>query len=590
MKLVEQHPGVVTSAATFSPAEAAGFYRVISERRDIRHFKREPVPDGLLRRLLWAAHQAGSVGYMQPWSFIVVRDSGRRELLKESAQRQRLATAAAMGENAHRVEEFMRLKVEGIMECGAVIVVTIDPTRGGHHVLGRYSDVETDVYSACCAIQNLWLAARVEGLGVGWVSFFHPGEVQQALEIPPHIRPLALLCVGWPEAFPARPLLEQVGWEGRRHLADLVFSEAWGRPWPELSPGDRPMVNVEIPALDRTAMAAALDRQVVLTKPAGSLGRLEDLSVRLAGIAGRLEVPLRERVVFTLAGDHGVSREGVSAYPREVTAQMVANFLGGGAAINVLAGQMGARVVVADLGVDADLPAHPALRDCKVRRGTDSITAGPAMTRQEALAAVEHGRRLVRDELQRGMDVALTGDMGIGNTTASAALVCAFTGADPDQVVGRGTGVDDAGWERKRAAVKQALAVNRFGLDDPVETLAALGGFEIAGLVGVILEAASHRRPVIIDGFISGAGALVAAALAPDVTGYLIASHRSRELGHQVALDRLGLQPLLDLDLRLGEGTGAVLALPLLEAAVRTLNGMATFGEAGVSDRAPANP
>jgi len=585
MKLVQQHPAVVTSSATFSAAEAAGIYRVISERRDIRHFKSEPVPDHLLRRLLWAAHNAGSVGYMQPWSFIVVRDPARRGLLRESAERQRLATAAAMNENAQRADEFLRLKVEGITECGAVIVVTVDPTRGGNHVLGRYSDLETDTYSACCAIQNLWLAARAEGLGVGWVSFFHPGEVQQALEIPPHVRPLAVLCVGWPEAFPARPLLEQVGWEARRRLGDLVFSETWAQPWQELSTDDGRTVEVEIPAPDKTAMAAARERQAMLTKPAGSLGRLEDLSVQLAGIAGRLDAPLNERVVFTLAADHGVSREGVSAYPREVTAQMVANFLNGGAAINVLAQQMSARVVVADLGVDADLPSHPQLHDCKVRRGTDSITVGPAMTRQEALTAVEHGRRLVRNELNEGLDIALTGDMGIGNTTPSAALVCALTGADPDQVVGRGTGVDDAGLERKRSAVRQALEVNRFRLEDPVDALAALGGFEIAGLVGVILEAAANRKPVVIDGFISGAAALVVAALAPEVTGYLVASHRSQELGHRLALDRLGLKPLLDLDLRLGEGTGAVLALPLLEAAVRTLNGMATFGEAGVSDR-----
>lgn len=585
MQFVEQHPNVQESSATFSAAEAAAVYRVISERRDIRHFRREPVPDDLLRRLLWAAHHAGSVGYMQPWSFIVVRDLERRRSLRDSAERQRLATAAAMGGNENRANEFLRLKVEGIMECAAVIVVTVDPTRGGNHVLGRYSDLDTDTYSACCAIQNLWLAARSEGLGVGWVSFFHPGEVQEALGIPPHVRPLAVLCLGWPEAFPARPLLEQVGWEARRRLGDLVFSESWAEPWPELATGDRRTVEIDIPAPDRTAMAAARERQAMLTKPAGSLGRLEDLSVQVAGIAGRLDPPLRERVVFTLAADHGVAREGVSAYPREVTAQMVANFLAGGAAINVLSQQMGARVVVADLGVDADLPAHPRLHDCKVRRGTDSITAGPAMTRQEALTAIEHGRRLVRHELETGLDVALTGDMGIGNTTPSAALVCALTGADPVQVVGRGTGVDDAGLERKRSAVRWALEVNRFRLEDPVDALAALGGFEIAGLVGVILEAAASRRPIIIDGFISAAAALVAAALAPEVSGYLVASHRSQELGHRIALDRLGLKPLIDLGLRLGEGTGAVLALPLLEAAVRTLNAMATFGEAGVSDR-----
>jgi nicotinate-nucleotide--dimethylbenzimidazole phosphoribosyltransferase len=344
-------------------------------------------------------------------------------------------------------------------------------------------------------------------------------------------------------------------------------------------------MHVAIPDLDQTAMRAARERQDSLTKPAGSLGRLEELSVRLAGMTGRIDPPFEDRVVFTLAADHGVSREAVSAYPREVTAQMVANFLAGGAAINVLARQMGARVVVADLGVDAELPADPRLRDRKVRRGTDSITHGPAMTREEAMTAVAHGRELVRQELERGMDVALTGDMGIGNTTASAALICALTGADPGQVVGRGTGVDDAGLARKRAAVRRALEVNRFDLDDGIAVLAAVGGLEVAGLVGVIVEAASHRRPVIIDGFISGAAALVAAAVDPAVTGYLIASHRSQELGHGIALDRLGLRPLLDLDLRLGEGTGAVLALPIVEAALRVLNEMATFAEAGVSVR-----
>ena len=345
-------------------------------------------------------------------------------------------------------------------------------------------------------------------------------------------------------------------------------------------------IQIYIPPLDEGAMRQAEARQARLTKPAASLGRLEALSISLAGMTGRLDTPLANRVVFTLAADHGVALEGVSAYPREVTAQMVLNFLNGGAAINVLARQMDARVVVADLGVDADLPAHPDLRSLKVRRGTASITRGPAMSVREARQAIGHGRLLAREEIARSLDVALTGDMGIGNTTASAALICALTDLDPKDVVGRGTGVDDEGLERKRQAVRTALAVNAELISKgPLETLAAVGGLEIAGLVGVILEAAAGRRPVVIDGFISGAAALVAARIAPAVAGYMIAGHRSQELGHGAVLRRLGLTPLLDLDLRLGEGTGAVLALPLLEAAVRTLNEMATFDEAGVSER-----
>jgi nicotinate-nucleotide--dimethylbenzimidazole phosphoribosyltransferase len=343
---------------------------------------------------------------------------------------------------------------------------------------------------------------------------------------------------------------------------------------------------VSIPPIDEKARQQARERQDRLTKPAGSLGRLELLSIDLAGMTGRLNPPLEHRVVFTLAADHGVAREGVSAYPREVTAQMVLNFLAGGAAVNVLARMVGARVVVADLGVDADLPNHPQLRALKVRRGTDSITQGPAMSVVEAREAIEHGRGLVLDEIERGLDVALTGDMGIGNTTASAALICALTGLDPKDVVGRGTGVDDEGLARKRDAVRRALETNAERIAaGPVEALAAVGGFEIAGLAGVIIEAASQRRPVLIDGFISAAAALTAARIAPAATGYMIASHRSQELGHAAALQQLGLRPLLDLDLRLGEGTGALLALPLLDAAVRILNEMATFDEAGVSDR-----
>jgi nicotinate-nucleotide--dimethylbenzimidazole phosphoribosyltransferase len=344
-------------------------------------------------------------------------------------------------------------------------------------------------------------------------------------------------------------------------------------------------LEVSIPEPATPVARLAASRQGSLTKPPGSLGRLEELSIRLAAMTARLDPPLEQAVVFTLAGDHGVVEEGVSAYPQEVTAQMVLNFLGGGAAVNVLAREVGARVVVADLGVAADLPSHPALRSVKVRRGTANITRGPAMSPQEAASALEAGRRLVREEAAAGLDVALTGDMGIANTTASSCLVCHFTGLDAAQVVGRGTGIDDAGLARKVAAVRRALEVNAEAAGQPLGALAALGGLEIAGLVGVILEAASLRRPVIVDGFISTAAALTAAAVAPGCRDYMVAAHRSQELGHTAALAGLGLRPLLDLELRLGEGTGALLALPILRAAVRILNEMATFEEAGVSDR-----
>jgi nicotinate-nucleotide--dimethylbenzimidazole phosphoribosyltransferase len=340
-----------------------------------------------------------------------------------------------------------------------------------------------------------------------------------------------------------------------------------------------------IQPLDEAAMQAARLRQNNLTKPQGSLGRLEELSIQVAGITGQARPRLAQKIVTVMAGDHGVAAEGVSAYPAEVTLQMVLNFLAGGAAINVLARHAGARVVVVDMGVAVDLPPHPALIVKKVALGTGNIARGPAMSRTQAETAVLAGAEVVKTELAAGMDILGTGDMGIANTSPSAAIACAVTGLPVEQIVGRGTGVDDAGLERKRLAVRRALQMNPVKPDDGLGILAALGGFEIGGLAGAILAAAAARRPVVVDGFISTAAAMIAVMLAPAVRPYLIAAHSSQELGHHVMMSWLGLQPLLDLRLRLGEGTGAALAMNLVEAACKTLDEMVTFGEAGVSEK-----
>ncbi len=341
----------------------------------------------------------------------------------------------------------------------------------------------------------------------------------------------------------------------------------------------------KIRPLDEAAMESARARQADLTKPPGSLGRLEALSIQMAGITAEAEPKIEHKVVTAMAGDHGVVAEGVSAYPAEVTAQMVHNFLRGGAAINVLARHIGARVVIVDMGVAADFDPHPNLVIKKIASGTRNIARGPAMRREQALAAIEAGVSVVESEIEKGLDILATGDMGIGNTTPSAAIAAALTGRSPAEIVGRGTGVDDAGLERKVGAVQRALTVNNPDSGDGLNVLAKVGGFEIGGLVGAILAAAAHRKPVVIDGFISTAAAMLAVSLAPQTRGYLIAAHRSQELGHQIMLNWLGLEPLLDLDLRLGEGTGAVLAMSLIEASCKILSEMATFSEAGVSDK-----
>jgi len=341
-----------------------------------------------------------------------------------------------------------------------------------------------------------------------------------------------------------------------------------------------------IKPLDEKAMAEARIRQDNLTKPQGSLGQLESLSIQLSGIKGNPRPRIVHKVIFTLAGDHGIAAEGVSAYPPEVTPQMVYNFLRGGAGINVLARQIGARVIIADLGVASLLEPHPELRNKKVAMGTKNMVQGPAMSREEAIRSIESGIELVEDELTKGIDILGTGDMGIGNTTASSAIAAVITGVGVDKVTGKGTGLDDKGLQRKVGIIQEALKVNRPDPKDGIDVLAKVGGFEIGGIAGVILAGAGHGIPVMIDGFISGAGALIAASLAPQVKPYLIAAHQSVEQGHKIILEYLGLKPLLNLDLRLGEGTGAAIGIFLAEASLKILNEMATFGEAGVSERA----
>ncbi len=340
-----------------------------------------------------------------------------------------------------------------------------------------------------------------------------------------------------------------------------------------------------IPLLDETAMQAARARQDQLTKPRGSLGRLEELSIQLAGMKADPFPSVERKAVIVMAADHGVTAEGVSAYPAEVTAQMVLNFLHGGAAINVLARQVGARVTVIDIGVAADFEPTLELIQRKVLCGTRNLAQGPAMTREEAEQALQVGVDVLNEEAARGLDIVATGDMGIGNTTSSSAIVAAMTGLLVAQVVGRGTGIDDTGLQRKIKVIEQALSVNQPNAKDAMDVLHKVGGLEIAGLAGVMIAAASHRIPVVVDGFISTAAAMIAVGLAPRVRDYLISAHQSVEIGHQVMLKHLNLIPLLDLNLRLGEGTGAALAFSLIEASTRILREMATFAEAGVSDQ-----
>ncbi|MFD4542226.1 nicotinate-nucleotide--dimethylbenzimidazole phosphoribosyltransferase [Streptomyces bauhiniae] len=575
------------AAPAYNDAEREAVLKVIRERRDIRNgFRGDPIPHDVLLRVLEAAHTAPSVGHSQPWDFVVIRSADTRRAMHDLAMSQREAYAKSLPKG--RAKQFKEMKIEAILDTPVNIVVTADPTRGGRHTLGRHTQPQMAPYSSALAVENLWLAARAEGLGVGWVSFFDEREMVRALGLPEHLEVVAYLCVGYVDEFPDEPELMQAGWSKRRPLSWVVHEETYGR---RALPGEDPHdllaeTVAQIRPLDAKALGEAWERQKRMTKPAGALGMLEIISAQLSGLSRQCPPPIPEpAAVAVFAGDHGVHAQGVTPWPQEVTGQMVANFLGGGAVCNAFANQVGAEVCVVDVGVVADLPATPGLLPRKIRGGTSDMTTGPAMTREEARAAIEVGIETARDLVAAGNKALLTGEMGIANTTSSAALISVFTGADPAEVTGRGTGINDETLARKTDVVRRALELHQPDPADPIGVLAAIGGFEHAAMVGLLLGGASLRTPVILDGVSAGAAALVARAIAPEVLAACIAGHRSAEPGHVAALNKLGLRPLVDLDLRLGEGTGALLALPLVQSTARAMHEVATFDSAGVTEK-----
>lgn len=593
----------------FSARDKQAVYDAIALRRDIRAFRPDPVPDETLLRILGAAHRAGSVGFMQPWDFVVVRSAERRARIYDLFRRAN--DRAARHWRGDRGEKYLALKLQGVLDAPLGICVTCDTRRGGPNVLGRDSIRETDVYSTCLAVQNLWLAARAEGVGVGWVSIVDNDELAAELRLPEGVIPVAFLCVGYPVEFPATPMLEATGWRDRESLARLVHFDDWdgagaGDPLRALlGPAEQatdaptpprasaPFTSVDglaasIPAVDTAGPLAARVRARLdeLTKPRGSMGRIEELAVQLAAIQERDFPAADRRSALVFAGDHGVCEEGVSAYRAGVTARLCYNMVAGGGVVNALARRMGVDLRLVDVGVDHDFGGATGLVHAKVARGTRSLARGDAMTRPQAEQAILAGMDAAHVLGPR--DVLALGEVGIGNTTAAAALFALLSGAAPDEAVGRGTGVGDATLARKADAVRRAVERTRGAGLDTVGKLAAAGGYEIAALAGTILGAASRRIPVVLDGFITGVAAMVAVELAPAARGYLIASHHSAERAHTAVLQSLGLAPLLALDLRLGEGTGAVLALPLLEAACALLRDVRTFREAGIEE--PVDP
>jgi nicotinate-nucleotide--dimethylbenzimidazole phosphoribosyltransferase len=581
----------------FSNLDQDLIHRLILARRDIRHFRPEPISENALFRILGAAHAAPSVGLMQPWNFILIDSLDIRRQIKSSFA---AVNAREQGklEGDPRSELYGSLKLEGILEAPLNIAVTCDHSRGEPFVLGRGPMPRTAAYSVCLAIENLWLAARVEGVGVGWVSILDPEAVAKLLELPPEVELIAYLCIGHPIEFRPKPLLEEVGWRTREQLQPFVFANRWGNPR-KLEDPRAPLLKEPVPEANSAITEAARLKIARKTKPLGSLGVLEQVAVRLAALQQTLAPKLTRKRICIYAGTHGITAEGVSAYPSEVTGQMVLNFLQGGAAINVLARHAGIDLQIIDTGINTIWPEEIANRPNflvrSIRPGTRNFLNEPAMSPGECEQAIDIGREQVERAQTDGVEVLGIGEMGIGNTTSASCLLAVLCGFSPAEAVGRGTGVSDAVLTRKIDVVSRAIerhaaaAAGELGL----YWLQVVGGFEIAAMTGTILAAAESSLPLVVDGFIATAAAAAAFQINPRSRNVCFFSHRSDEQAHGKALRALGVEPLLDLKMRLGEGTGAALAMPVLEAAAKVLSEMATFDTANVSgavsDQGPSN-
>jgi nicotinate-nucleotide--dimethylbenzimidazole phosphoribosyltransferase len=578
----------------FSLEDRDALQRIMMTRRDIRRFRADPVPEEVLERVLTAAHAAPSVGHSQPWRFVLVADAVTRARAAVLADRGRLAQAAALAPEAGR--HLLDLDLEGIREAPLGLVVACDRRAAAGGVLGRATYVDADVWSCACAIENLWLAARAEGLGVGWVTLFEPGELARLVGAPEGVETLGWLCVGWPDERPPAPGLERRGWSTRLPLGSLVIRERWPEPagapappeshlptpappqpaFPEsrrgapASPQARPgtLAPQLLPPPQADVVAAHDSGDRLLSAP-GSLGVLDRALDRVLALGGSPQ----GGVLLLAAADHPVTRYGVSAYTADVTRHVAEAAVAGTSVGAVAARTAGLELTVVDAGV-AGPPVAGAHRARPVEPRGDLVLSD-GLSAADAGRLVQLGRQIGGALARDGSFVAL-GEVGIGNTTVAAALAAGLLGIDPLPLIGLGAGSDSSILEAKRRAV--VAAVRRYRGADPLAALACLGGGELAVLAGAVLGVAGAGGVVVLDGMATGVSALVAMELEPAVGAHLVAGQRSREAGHPVVLGALGLEPLLDLRLRAGEGAGAALAVSVLRAGLRIREETARVG------------
>ena len=551
----------------------SAFDSVLSGRRDIRRFRPDDLDEDLLAQVLRAAHHAPSVGHSQPWRFVVIRSPDTRERAAVMADRERIRQASLM--DPDRASQLLDLQLDGIREAPVGIVVCCD-RRGDHAgVLGRATFVDADLWSCACAIENLWLKARAEGLGVGWVTLFRPDELRELVHAPVGVEVMGWLCVGWPDERPPDPLLERAGWSRRQSPASVTFQERW----PDVDPAPP---KTFLRAADRASVVAARDdsdSRLIAPKALGALDRAVDRLVAHAVTSST------RRTLVIAAADHPVASFAVSAYLPTVTRTVIDATCAGKSLGASVAASVGADLIVVDCGVDG--PMNPASISARPIDPRGDLVSCDAMSAADIERLIERGRSIGS---AAGRLVAI-GEVGIANTTVASALCAGLLGIDAEDTVGLGTAADSAMLERKRGVVTAALGRARqahgAALEQPLIALSALGGAEIALLSGVILGVCASDGVVVLDGFATSLAAVIAVKFEPAAAYHLLAGQKSRELGHDETLAFLGLEPILDLRLRAGEGVGACLALQLVETArrARTHVGRVVDPGSGVNER-----
>ncbi len=550
----------------FTDEDRAVLQRIMGSRRDIRRFRPDPVPDEAVRRIVAAAHLAPSVGHSQPWRFVVVQDPMTRARAAVLADRARMAQAARMDPDSAR--HLLDLDLEGIREAPLGLVVCCDRRAAPEGVLGRATFQDADMWSCACAIENLWLAARAEGLGIGWVTLFKPAELSDLVRAPEGVATLGWLCLGWPDERPPEPGLERRGWSERLPVDDLVIWERWPGAAGGRDPAP-PTSRLAMPGPD--AVVAAHDSGDRILSPAGSLGVLDRAVDKVLALAPMTGPTLGDGGTLVLAAsDHPVARLGVSAYPATVTRDVASAAVAGLSVGALAAFDAGLDLVVIDAGIDG-LPVD-GLRRIRPADERGDLVSADGLSRADAENLVAAGAGLALDAITARPGPIALGEVGVGNSTVAASLACALLDVEPRRLVGLGAGSDSAIVAVKRHVVEAALARlrGRPGVRRrPLRLLAALGGGEFAVLTGVILGASAEGGLVILDGLATSVAALLAVEIEPAVTAHLVAGQRSREVGHQLVLEALGLEPLLDLRIRAGEGAGAAMASRLLRTGLR---------------------